>query len=528
MNKGFSKALSAILFCSLVMSTVVAYGYSLKYDGGENDFVVSGAVEQKTAGQLVTVKVEKDNNLIFARQTETQSNGEYFLTFNIEQLGDATLTVSENGDTFSKPIYKSTPDEVASALGRLNGSESEASVILDGNNSKILQIDASSFASKNADGIITDYLMGKTFANLSEFTSAYSKAEFLADIKTAGSGEEVLNAANGTDFLSMLQNVNAKETYISYDDSKKTLVLSKLAGNKYTSDQALSDALMEFVIFNEINNTSLINEKWDIIQENNDFLEIGLSKYTALQNQFASFTLKLFEGNSFDTVSELKLAMEQSYDFVTKDDGGGSFSGGGIKNVTVSSDLAKTEVPNQSIGFDDLEGYDWAYNAILSLAIDGVINGKSHRVFAPGDDVTRAEFTKIIIDAFGLYSDSATAAFSDVEESHWAYRHIASAAKERIVMGTSDTTFNPAGKITRQDMAVICYRILNSLGVKLSTDGTSAFADERSIADYAKTAVQALSANGVINGKGASAFEPTAYATRAEAAKIIYTLAKIN
>lgn len=67
--------------------------------------------------------------------------------------------------------------------------------------------------------------------------------------------------------------------------------------------------------------------------------------------------------------------------------------------------------------------------------------------------------------------------------------------------------------------------VYNAIGDKLSKNNSGeAFADDASIADYAKTAVYLLKENGVINGRGENTFAPNGTATRAEAAKIIYTL----
>ena len=50
------------------------------------------------------------------------------------------------------------------------------------------------------------------------------------------------------------------------------------------------------------------------------------------------------------------------------------------------------------------------------------------------------------------------------------------------------------------------------------------FADESDIAEYANDAVRLMQRGGIINGDENGRFNPEAYATRAEAAKIIYNL----
>ena len=48
------------------------------------------------------------------------------------------------------------------------------------------------------------------------------------------------------------------------------------------------------------------------------------------------------------------------------------------------------------------------------------------------------------------------------------------------------------------------------------------FTDNGDIADYAKTAVAALTNSGICNGRDDGSFAPQATATRAEAAKMLY------
>ena len=225
----------------------------------------------------------------------------------------------------------------------------------------------------------------------------------------------------------------------------------------------------------------------------------------------------------------MKTNAETIYNNMNRGGGGnGGNNSGERENVSVSGGLVKPVTPAVQFGFNDLEGYDWAKDAILTLAADGIINGKSQNVFAPGDNVTRAEFAKIIVGAFGLLDTKATADFADTPDGHWSYSYVASAVANNIVTGVSASSFNPDGNITRQDMAAICYRALKALGVETSASGEVTFADAGSISDYAKDAVSVLSGLGIINGKGDNKFAPGDFATRAEAAKIVHMLRGIN
>ena len=75
-------------------------------------------------------------------------------------------------------------------------------------------------------------------------------------------------------------------------------------------------------------------------------------------------------------------------------------------------------------------------------------------------------------------------------------------------------------------MAVFCYRLLKIINPENNdtayTKDDLTFADSSEIADYAAEAVAAMVKLGIINGKGDNKFDPKAYCTRAEAAKIFY------
>lgn len=534
MNKKLSSLLSATLCSAMLFSANVAFGYNLSYEGGDSDFIISGKTAAQTAGLIITVKVEKtidgEDELIFARQTLTGPDGSYLLTFNIEQLGEARLTVSENGvisPAGPSDIYKSTDAEVNTVLELLNGEGDEASIIADGNNSKILQVKLDEFIEKNADSIISDYLAGKSYISISDFASVYNKGYFLAELKTETNGNILIEAAQNVDISDMLSNSNAKNTFLSMSDEEKASVLEGIAGETYKTDSAFSDALLGKVIVNQINSATLESEKWGVVEENNDFLGLTLSTYTALAGNFDKFKEKVFEYPIL-SVADLKSKITTQYSKFSDGNNSGLDNSGKITNPEVDNELISPPVSPKPIGFDDLKGYEWAQNAILSLAIDGVINGKADRVFAPGDNVTRAEFTKIIVSAFNLVSDSVASNFSDVDKNHWSYKFISSAVKERLVTGVDANNFNPQGKITRQDMAVICYRTLDAKKIKLNKKEQKMFTDSNKISEYAREAVETLAAAGIINGKDNGAFEPMSYATRAEAAKLIYALSNIN
>ena len=86
---------------------------------------------------------------------------------------------------------------------------------------------------------------------------------------------------------------------------------------------------------------------------------------------------------------------------------------------------------------------------IEDLSALNIINGYEDGTFKPQKNITRAEFSKIIMEAiinndvFDSFSE-----FNDVTSEHWAYNYIYKAKHLGIVNGTSDITFEPESNVT--------------------------------------------------------------------------------
>ncbi|WNR43043.1 S-layer homology domain-containing protein [Paenibacillus roseipurpureus] len=175
--------------------------------------------------------------------------------------------------------------------------------------------------------------------------------------------------------------------------------------------------------------------------------------------------------------------------------------------------------------FDDLNQAEWGRSAIEALALQSTIQGVSEREFQPQSYVTRAQFIKMVIDAFDLMDTSAISRFEDVLPGEWYYPAIASAEELGIVEGNSQLRFGVKEFITRQEMAAIIYRAMQCKGIVSKQDGTvSAFTDLDHISSYAVKALTSLHASGIIQGMENGKLEPGSYATRAQAAVILYRI----
>ena len=533
--KKFVRKILSVACCIFVMtSSIETFAYQVQYGGGDSEFNLSGKTTDGVAGQIITVKIESDGSVIWNRQTETNRFGKYEFVFNILEgvNGDITISINEGDGIVPIPLYKSTSAEVERAIYTLNSSGvctalSSTDSVTGEPLHKILQLKMEDFTE---NGLITQYFNGKTFSNIYDVQNVYSKAKFLKELENPDADGSVLYTLMEDCEMHEILSGNASAVFEGYGKENKINILNKVKGTQITSDSDFKIAFTDAIIISEISKVSTDNEKWKILSDNNDYLTLNLSKYES-SSVFETLKKELFK-NSITSVSAMKTDVENIYIRLNnagpQGDGGNGGNGGNKSQVSVSSGLVSSNVATPTFGFSDISDYGWAEDAIISLAADGIINGKGNGKFAPGDNVTRAEFAKIIIGAFNLLKDDASIMFNDVPETHWSYRYIASAAQKNIVNGISDIAFNPDGKITRQDMATICYRALNNLGVNTGINNSKTFVDEADISDYAKDAVRTLSGLGIINGKGNGMFAPKDFATRAEAAKIIHLLRKLR
>ncbi|WP_138754542.1 YDG domain-containing protein [Paenibacillus sinopodophylli] len=166
----------------------------------------------------------------------------------------------------------------------------------------------------------------------------------------------------------------------------------------------------------------------------------------------------------------------------------------------------------------DIQG-TWAESQVSDWIDKGYVTGYEDGSFKPNNTISRAEFIALINRSYG-FTETADVSFSDVASSSWIYTEVSKAMKAGYIKGYADGTFGATKPISRQEAAVIVNRLLNLT----NTDSKEAnFTDSSSIASWAKEAVDAAAANGVIQGYANNTdFKPHQPLTRAEAVVVLY------
>lgn len=339
--------------------------------------------------------------------------------------------------------------------------------------------------------------------------------------------------------LSLTEEVLSEYQKLSADQ-QKTISSVKLAGNAFVRVKDIGTALKEYTVLSVLNHAGNVNTMLRLIQQYADYLNLASdarSKYNNFSSvQKSKVAEKLLSG-AYERAAAFADDFRTAVNTVAKGTGttgGGGTGNGGSKNsggvsITPTTPLNPSGpklddiTGERKMAFRDLEGYDWAKEAISKLYQEKILSGVTETSFEPGRVVNREEFIKMAIELSGEKNAVSDLHFSDVKEEDWYAPYLKQAVAAGLTEGKADGSFGVGEGLTREDMAVIACRLLPKLGI--SVDGEAkAFADDSLISDYAKEAVSQLKALGLVSGVGDNRFEPQRFVTRAEAAQIIYNL----
>ncbi|WP_100401915.1 S-layer homology domain-containing protein [Bacillus sp. FJAT-42315] len=115
------------------------------------------------------------------------------------------------------------------------------------------------------------------------------------------------------------------------------------------------------------------------------------------------------------------------------------------------------QVPDPN--FIDMKPGDRGYEDVAKAVALGVISGKGDNRFDPRGKLTRAEMAIILVRAYEL-GGIFPKGFSDVSKSSVAYWHISALAANNITVGYNDGTFRPGKTIDRAQFSAFMARII--------------------------------------------------------------------
>ncbi len=161
---------------------------------------------------------------------------------------------------------------------------------------------------------------------------------------------------------------------------------------------------------------------------------------------------------------------------------------------------------------DVTKDYSWAESAIEKLSEAGYLNGYPDGTFRPEQNITRAEYAKLITLIFG---NKKTVSYQDVAKTDWFYPYVSYSGGYFI---TAEKFF-PNQNITRQEVAYALY-----IGLELTdslADKSIPFRDFDQVDNDYKDAVKILARNGLVTGYPDGSFGGEREITRAEIAAVL-------
>jgi subtilisin family serine protease len=166
----------------------------------------------------------------------------------------------------------------------------------------------------------------------------------------------------------------------------------------------------------------------------------------------------------------------------------------------------------------------WSRPEVEVLVSRHILSGVSKEKFAPNRFITRAEFTKLIVNfarESGItYREHANINFSDVPANAWYKDYLATAVKFGLVQGTNGR-FMPNEPITREQMIAMIVRALNIAPGEVPDDNVlDKYKDSANVGKWAKTAMAYAIEHGIIKGMAGNQLKPKDSTTRAQAAVV--------
>ena len=213
-----------------------------------------------------------------------------------------------------------------------------------------------------------------------------------------------------------------------------------------------------------------------------------------------------------------------------------------ICNEQKTESIPATGVPDTCPGGPTCPGYafrdmpapdSWAHAGLDYCIYSGYINGLSATTVDPSGTCTRAQLVCIlyriqgepkVVEGYELAK--LRAPFDDVPRGQWYTNAILWAKLTSIVNGTSATTFDPSGQITREQLAAILYRYTAKYAPDATGNAASLadYPDAGSVSAYARDAMAWAVGNGLIKGlphDKTDYLEPGGSTTRAQVATIL-------
>lgn len=184
-------------------------------------------------------------------------------------------------------------------------------------------------------------------------------------------------------------------------------------------------------------------------------------------------------------------------------------------------------MPFQSLAgsFSDVPADYPYYKQIEFLKTEGIIGGYPDGTFKPGQVVNRAEALKIILNAGKITATDATkSSFKDVQLSDWFVKYVETAKAKGIVNGNPDGTFAPGRNVNKVEYLKMLLLAFDVKFVNYKAPADPLYPDTKDSSQWFIPYLDFAKNVNMISPDSAGNIEPTRNLTRGEVADIAYKL----
>ena len=184
----------------------------------------------------------------------------------------------------------------------------------------------------------------------------------------------------------------------------------------------------------------------------------------------------------------------------------------------------KAEGEQKAMSFHDVRSGAWYRDAVEYVSRVGLMKGTGAGEFSPGTPMERYMLTEVLYRLAGSPDTSDHKYFEDtsLDSVTWCYEN-------GVFNGMSETSFEPKGRITREQIAAMLCRYAKVCRMDMDRKGDlSQFRDRDDISSWALSSLEWANGAGLINGMGDGTLDPKGTATRAQLAQILYNFSKLK
>ena len=176
--------------------------------------------------------------------------------------------------------------------------------------------------------------------------------------------------------------------------------------------------------------------------------------------------------------------------------------------------------------FSDVKEKRWSHDSIIYAYENGLMDGVGGGKFDPAGTMTRGMVVTVLWRMENKPGVTFRDDFSDVKPGKYYSNAVIWAKDNNIVNGVSEGKFDPAGKITREQLAAMFFRYANYKNYVTDERGVlDTFDDAGKIHSYAVEPLSWAVGAGLITGVTAKTISPRTNATREQFATILQRFA---